>query len=167
MAAAQQGNTAAYRRLLVELKSWLTRFYARRLPAAAIEDTVQDTLIAIHEKRHTYDPRRPLKPWATAIARYKWIDRLRSMRRQATESLEDDVETGDHEVAVTSAITLHRLLAQLSPAQAEAIRLVKLHGLSISEASAKTGQSESLVKVNVHRGLGRLARIVQGDTDED
>lgn len=167
MAAAQQGDKAAYRRLLVELRSWLTRFYSRKLPAPVIEDVVQDTLIAIHEKRHTYDPQRPLKPWATAIARYKWIDRLRSMRREATEPLDDDVETGDHEAAVTSAVTLNRLLARLSPTQAESIRLVKLNGLSIREASAKTGQSESLVKVNVHRGLGRLARIVQGDRDED
>jgi RNA polymerase sigma-70 factor (ECF subfamily) len=167
MAAAQQGNGGAYRRLLGELKDWLTRFYARRLPAAAIEDAVQETLISVHEKRHTYDPRRPFKPWVAAIARYKWIDRLRAMRRRETEPLPDDIAVDDHESAVTSAIALRRLLHKLSPAQEEAIRLVKLDGLSVREASARSGQSESLVKVNIHRGLARLARLVQEESDED
>jgi RNA polymerase sigma-70 factor (ECF subfamily) len=167
MAAAQKGNGGAYRRLLDELKEWLTRFYARRLPSSAIEDAVQEALISVHEKRHTYDPRRPFKPWVAAIARYKWIDRLRAMRRGETEPLPDEVPVGDHEAAVTSAIALRRLLHKLSPSQEEAIRLVKLDGLSVREASARSGQSESLVKVNVHRGLARLTRLVQEETDED
>lgn len=167
MAAAQQGNGGAYRRLLMELREWLTRFYSRRLPKPAIEDAVQDTLISIHEKRHTYDPRRPFKPWAAAIARYKWIDRLRAMRRSATEPLPEDIAIDDHEASITGAVALRGLLQRLSPGQAEAIRLVKLNGLSIREASKKSGQSESLVKVNIHRGLARLTRIVQGAFDED
>lgn len=167
MVAAQQGNGGAYRRLLLELKEWLTGFYARRLPGPAVEDAIQDTLISIHEKRHTYDPGRPFKPWVAAIARYKWIDRLRAMRRQASEPLPEDVVVDGHEESVTSAIALRSLLQKLNPAQEEAIRLVKLDGLSIREASAKSGQSESLVKVNIHRGLARLARIVQGGSDEN
>jgi len=167
MAAAQQGNGGAYRRLLMELNEWLTGFYARRLPGPAIEDAVQDTLISIHEKRHTYDPQRPFKPWAAAIARYKWIDRLRAMRRQATEPLPEDIAVDDHEASVASAVALRSLLQRLSPGQEEAIRLVKLDGLSVREASRQSGQSESLVKVNIHRGLARLARLVQGEFDED
>ena len=66
MVAAQQGNAGAYRRLLDELRKWLCRFYARRLPPAMVEDAVQDALIAIHDKRHTYDPERPFKPWLVA-----------------------------------------------------------------------------------------------------
>lgn len=45
------------------------------------------------------------------------------------------------------------------------IRLVKLEGHSIQEASARTGQSVSLVKVNIHRGLGRLASFVRKNHD--
>lgn len=165
MVAAQAGHAGAYRRLLSELRGWLTRYYAMRLPPAHIDDAVQEALIAIHEKRHIYDPTRPFKPWLAAIARYKWVDRLRSMARQHADELPADVPIGDHESAVTSAALLGQLMANLKPAQAEAIRLVKLEGYSVEEASARTGQSGSLIKVNIHRGLARLAAIIQRQSD--
>jgi RNA polymerase sigma-70 factor (ECF subfamily) len=165
MAAAQAGNAALYHRLLVEVDGWLRRYYGRRLPPAMVADAVQDTLMAIHEKRHTYDPVRPFEPWLAAIARYKWIDRLRAMKTAPTEALTEDIPTADHGDAVSSAWSLERLLRELKPAQAEVIRLVKLQGLSIEEAAARTGQSVSLVKVNIHRGLGRLSAIAQRQND--
>lgn len=167
MVAAQQGNAGAYRRLLDELRKWLCRFYARRLPPAMVEDAVQDALIAIHDKRHTYDPERPFKPWLVAVARYKWIDRLRSMGRATTEELPDDIAVEDHESSVTSSVVLAQLMTELKPAQAEAIRLVKIEGFSVEEASARTGQSGSPIKVNIHRGLARLAAIVQKQPDAE
>ncbi|MBV2150111.1 sigma-70 family RNA polymerase sigma factor [Sphingobium sp. AS12] len=167
MAAAQAGHGGAYRRLLGELRGWLERFYGRRLPPAMVDDAVQDTLIAIHEKRHTYDSARPFRPWLAAIARYKWIDRLRAMARTSSEELSDDIAVGDHESAVTSAVLLKQLLSRLKPAQAEAIRLVKIEGCSVEEASARTGQSGSLIKVNIHRGLARLAVMIQKQTDAE
>jgi len=167
MAAAQAGNGGAYRRLLAELDGWLTRYYARRLPSGVTQDAAQEALIAIHSKRHTYDPARPFKPWLVAIARYKWIDRLRAMARQLETELTDTLAVGDHEQGVVGAIVLAELLASLKPAQRDAVRLVKLEGLSIAEAAARTGQSESLVKVNIHRGLAKLARIVQERGDAE
>lgn len=167
MAAAQAGNGGAYRRLLAELQTWLTRYYAHRLPMAQVDDAVQDTLLAIHQKRHTYDPARPFKPWLGAVARHKWIDRLRLMARTATERLPPEIAVADHKSAVISATVLRQLMDELKPAQADAIRLVKLEGYSVEEASAKTGQSGSLVKVNIHRGLARLSAIVQGRSDVD
>lgn len=167
MVAAQQGNAGAYRRLLDELRKWLCRFYARRLPPAMVEDAVQDALIAIYDKRHTYDPERPFKPWLVAVARYKWIDRLRSMGRATTEELPDDIAVEDHESSVTSSVVLAQLMTELKPAQAEAIQLVKIEGFSVEEASARTGQSGSLIKVNIHRGLARLAAIVQKQPDAE
>ena len=158
MLAAQAGNGGAYRRLLAEVRPWLLRYYSRRLPPGSVEDAVQDTMIALHTKRHTYDPDRAFGPWLAAIARYKWIDRLRAMKRTAADELPDDLAVGDHESAITSATVLHALLAELKPAQAEAIRLVKLAGLSVDDAATRTGQSPSLIKVNIHRGLARLAK---------
>ncbi|WP_254070393.1 sigma-70 family RNA polymerase sigma factor [Acidisphaera sp. L21] len=167
MIAAQAGDAAAYRRLLMALDRWLGRYFTRRLPSATVEDTVQDTLLAIHEKRHTYDPARPFEPWLAAIARYKWIDRLRSMHTKPTVTLTDDIAIGDHGDAVSSAWSLERLLRELKPAQSDAIRLVKLQGLSVEEAADITGQSPSLVKVNIHRGLGRLRTLVHGRADDE
>ena len=167
MEAAQAGNGAVYHRLLAEIGTWLKRYFARRLPPAVVDDAVQDTLMAIHSKRHTYDPARPFGPWLAAVARHKWIDRLRSMKSAATETLTEEVPVGDHGDAVTSAWSLDRLLQTLSPAQSDVIRLVKLQGHSIEEAAARTGQSASLVKVNIHRGLGRLAARVRKQHDAD
>lgn len=167
MIAAQAGQAGPYRRLLAELRPWLVRYFARRLPPASVEDAVQETLIAIHTKRHTWQPDRPFGPWLAGIARYKWIDRLRAAARHAADQLPESLSTPDHEAAVTSAAALHGLMASLKPAQADVIRLVKLDGLSIEEAAARTGQSVALVKVNIHRGLGRLARIVESTPDVD
>ena len=167
MVAAQSGDARAYRTLLGEVGLWLHRYYHRRLPPAQVDDAIQDTLLAMHEKRHTYDPARPFPPWLAAIARYKWIDRLRAMKTAPTEALTEDLAVGDHEAAVSSSHSLDRLLGELKPAQAEVIRLVKLQGFSIAEASARTGQTASLVKVNIHRGLGRLSMLVQRRADAD
>lgn len=166
MAAAQQGDRAAYRRLLEEVAVWLKRYYARRLPPALLDDAVQDALLAIHEKRHTYDPAKPLGPWLAAIARYKWIDRLRSLKTRATEPLPDALAVEGHEDLVVHTTSLNRLLGELRPAQSQVIRLVKLQGMSVEEAAGMTGQSVSLVKVNIHRGLRRLTRPVQGGGDD-
>jgi RNA polymerase sigma factor (sigma-70 family) len=167
MAAAQAGDANAYKTLLGELAAWLRRYYARRLPPAMTDDAVQDVLLAIHEKRHTYDPARPFGPWLGAIARYKWIDRLRLLKAEAAEPLDENIGTPDHEDSVIASSTFHQLLNELKPPQAEAIRLVKLEGYSVEEAAQATGQSISLVKVNIHRGLKRLVAIVRAADDAD
>lgn len=165
MVAAQAGDKTSYRRLLDQLRVWLTRYYRRRLPESQVDDAVQDALVAIHTKRHTWDPARPFGPWLAAIARYKWIDRLRAMTAAPTEALPDTLSVEDSGEAVVSAQLLGQLMATLRPAQAEAIRLVKLEGRSVEEAAAISGQSVSLVKVNIHRGLGKLAALVEGYDD--
>jgi RNA polymerase sigma factor (sigma-70 family) len=167
MAAAQSGDASAYHRLLSEVALWLRRYYAHKLPPAMIDDTIQDALIAVHKKRHTYDPSRPFGAWLAAIARYKWIDTLRSLEAKPTEVLSDDIPVPDHEEAITSAWSLEQLLTTLKPAQSQVIRLVKLQGLSIEEASKATGQSAALVKVNIHRGLKRLTSLVRSESDAD
>src|SRR5215469_511261 len=121
----QAGDSSAYEQLLRELDRWLCRYYARRLPYPAAEDARQDALLAIHAKRHTYAPPRPFGVWVVAIARYKWIDRVREVSRYAALSLDDDVPVEDHEGAAISAVTLDDLLGRLKPAQESVIRLVK------------------------------------------
>ncbi|AOX18777.1 RNA polymerase subunit sigma-24 (plasmid) [Kozakia baliensis] len=167
MAAAQQGDADAYRHVLAEAAVWLKRFFLRRLPPSMVDDAIQDTLLAVHEKRHTFDPSQGFGPWLAAIARYKWIDRLRAENRADMVPIEDDLAIGDHEEQITTAHALERLLGMLKPAQAEVIRLVKLQGLSIEEAARRTGQSAALVKVNIHRGLGRMNEMVIRGSDVD
>jgi RNA polymerase sigma-70 factor (ECF subfamily) len=160
MAASQRGNGGAYTRLLTEIDVWLRRYYGRRLPASTVDDIVQDTLLTIHARRHTYEPGRPFRAWLSGIARYKWIDRLRAMARDPASPGADD-----HGEAVLTALLLHDLLGKLKPSQSQVIKLVKLDGLTIEEAAAQTGQSVSLVKVNIHRGLIKLSELASAKAD--
>ena len=143
MIAAQSGNGGAYRRLLEEVGAWLRRYYRRRLPPSMIDDAAQDALLAVHQKRHTYDPARPFEPWLAAIARYKWIDRLRALKRAPSEALSLDIEVEDHEMAVVTATVLDALLRGLKPAQSEVIRLVKIRALAASKRPQRTQGSRS------------------------
>ena len=85
---------------------------------------------------------------------------MRGASRYAALSLDDDIPMEDHEEAAIGVATLDHLLGQLKPAQESVIRLVKLKGLSVVGASGVTGQSVSLVKINIHRGLKKLAALV-------
>lgn len=163
MVAAQGGNVWAYEQLFRELDAWLRRYYAARLPRAAAEDTRQEALLAIHTKRYAYTASRSFGAWVAAVACYKWIDCLRKASRAAVLALRDEIPIGDHGDTVISAIVVDVMLARLTPAQASVIQLVKLQGLSIEDASIATGQSAALVKVNIHRGLKRLASLVACD----
>jgi len=162
MAAMQAGDRAAANVLLGEAGVWLERYFRRRVPPQQIDDLVQEVLIALHAKRATWDPARPFLPWLAAIARYRWIDHLRRVYRDAGEQLlEDSAATESEEDVVLARASLERLFAHLPAKQAKAIELVKIEGLSIEEAAGRCGQSASLVKVNIHRGLKKLAALVE------
>ena len=124
---------------------------------------MQETLTALHAMHLTYQPERPFGPWLAAIARYKWIDAMRQRSRHAAQPLEDEAEnvgTKDHGDATCSALVLNEAIGRLKSSQAVAIRLVKIQGTSIEEASRMTGQSTSLVKVNIHRGLRKISEML-------
>jgi len=164
MAAAQGGDERAYGLLMREVSAWLSRYFHKRLPPAAAEDATQEALLAIHIHKQSYDTSDPMRPWLKTIARFKWIDQLRGHLR-APESLDDmEVPVEDHGARTRAAILLDLLLGEANPAQAQVIRLVKLRGASVEEASRISGQSPSLVKVNIHRGLKRIGRAL--DTSE-
>jgi RNA polymerase sigma-70 factor (ECF subfamily) len=165
MVAAQDGNGGAYKRLLADLAVWLHRYFSRRLPRAEVDDAVQETLLAVHRSRHTYDPRYPLLVWVSAIAKRKWVDQLRALEHRSADELTDSVATPDHEASVIGASVLTSLLGELRPAQSQVIQLVKLEGYSLEEASSRTGQSIAAVKVNIHRGIARLRTLIMGNTD--
>ena len=157
MAASLAGDAAAYRRLLEEAGRWLRLYFARRLSPEMVDDAVQEALTALHLKRATFEPCRPFLPWLAAIARFKGVDSLRSAGRNRTEELDEGLHgVASHESASLSGILMGRLFDRLRRPQADAIRLVKLQGFSVREAAAMTGQSEALIKVNIHRGLAAL-----------
>ncbi|MEF3130905.1 sigma-70 family RNA polymerase sigma factor [Rhizobium sp. 268] len=167
MLLSLDGDEAAYRRLLAALRLLLVGYYSRRMAAAAkadMEDLVQETLLALHSRRSTYDRERPFTAWFFSIARYKLIDhhRGRGGRRLAETELGEEIESDFSEDALTASMDVERLLHGLSPRQRELIRQVKLEGQSVADTASRTGQSESAVKVGIHRALKALAERMRG-----
>ncbi len=163
MRAALAGDAASYRALLAELTPHLRAFFKRRLGNAAdAEDLVQETLIAIHTKRATYDLAMPFTAWLHAIARYKLIDHFRRSKVRRTLPLEDaDSVFAEEDIeSVSAKRDVERLLAKLPKSKSDLVRQVKLDGLTTAEAAARTGLSESNVKVGVHRALKALSAMI-------
>lgn len=163
MRAAQGGDAVAYRQLLGLAVPLLQRWFRRKLAPTELDDLVQDTLLAVNQRRASRDPARPFLPWLAAIARYRWVDRLRRATVRNHDQLFDDVAVETGGSALIGRLGCDRLLVLLPRGQAAAIRAVKIDGLSVAEASALLGQSESMIKVNVHRGIKRTAAIVDKD----
>ncbi|HXC54216.1 MAG TPA: sigma-70 family RNA polymerase sigma factor [Rhizomicrobium sp.] len=161
------GDGAAYATLLRRLNGFLRAYYARRLGRAAdAEDLLQETLIAMHARRNTYDPSRPFTAWVHAIARYKLIDHFRRTRRRAEDPLDDPdlLFSSEDATAAEAQLDVARLLDQLPEKTRRLIRDTRIEGLSTAEAAARHGMTESAVKVGVHRGLKNLAARV-GDEE--
>ncbi len=161
------GDALAYREFLKSLSAHLRAFLRRRLSSLPdeIEDLVQDTLLAIHNQRHTYREDLPVTAWVNAIARYKLIDlfRGRAGRENLHDPLEDDLEvfaTSDTDAADAKR-DVTKLLDQLPDNQRLPLVHTKLEGLSVAEAARATGMSESAIKVGVHRGMKALAALMK------
>lgn len=164
LVAGQRGDAAAYAGFLREAASVLRPFFRRRLANFPddVEDLVQETLLAMHNKRATYDPGQPVTPWMFAIARYKLVDLLRA--RAGREALHDPIDEDLDELASEAHAAAHEarrdlavLLAELPDRQRLPIQYVKIEGVSVAEAARRTGLSVSAVKIGVHRGLKLLA----------
>ncbi|MGE5834472.1 MAG: sigma-70 family RNA polymerase sigma factor [Acidobacteriota bacterium] len=172
MRLAQRGDQRAYASLLV-LLTGVTRQFARgRLGAVVwIDDVVQETLLAIHRARQTYDPARPFAPWFYAIASSRMIDVIRRERRVASRQVATDVlpepvahGTDRDDIDVDA---VHAALASLPPRQREVIERLKFRDESVRDVSSGLGMSESAVKVTAHRGYRALRRLLGGTRRED
>ena len=164
---ALAGDAAAYHAFLKDLSAHLRAYFRKRLSGLPdeVEDLVQESLLAVHNQRHTYDPGRPLTAWVHAIAKYKLVDLL---RRRAGRDLRNDplddvlgfLAQNDSE-AVAAKLDVAKLLLRLPDRQRLPIIHMKLEGMSVVEAARVTGMSESAVKVGVHRGLKALAKMIR------
>lgn len=168
MGRALQGDREVYAKLMGELGSAIEAYLSSRFGflrgSDFLEDCVQESLLAIHQVRHTYDVRRAFRPWLFTVVRHKTLDLLRRQKiRNATDPLESSPE-----VSVTPALTARldgeTLLALLQPEYREALVLTKLEGLSIQEAAVRAGVSESAMKSRIHRAIRMIqARLRRED----
>jgi RNA polymerase sigma-70 factor (ECF subfamily) len=161
MRAAIAGDERAYGEFL-ERAARLVRGFARgKVIQIGIdpEDIVQETLLAVHMKRHTWRDDDPVTPWLYAIARYKLIDAFRRRGRRVEIDVQEIAETfAEPERETVSDLEIGRALDVLAPSQRSVVAAVSVDGHSISETAKNLGMSETAVRVALHRGLTAIAR---------
>jgi len=172
MSRSLLGNEAAYRELMRELVSILRDFFSNGVRKSGVtdlnvvDDLIQETLLGIHRKRHTYDKEQLFTPWLYAIARYKLIDfQRRNYRFRAVGGLEpltaEKYAEDWNEADPLLSASLLKAMADLPDKQRVAVELVKLQELSIDEATQRMGMSASAVKVSLHRAVKALRKNLE------
>jgi RNA polymerase sigma-70 factor, ECF subfamily len=167
MRRAQDGDREAYHALLHAITPYLRAIARRHLGHGEdAEDAVQDILLVVHDIRHTYEPARPFKPWLATIARRRCIDLLRRRARRLRHEGDDGLSAVEPEStgpgpfealsAAQAGAHLQRAVDGLPGRQREAVRLLRLQGLSLEEAAGRTARSAGALKVACHRALESL-----------
>ena len=171
MIKSQQGDKAAYHKLLSALRQIILAYTRKKVFNQNItEDVVQDILVAIHKARHTYQPDKPFKPWLNAIIKYKTIDAFRKMGRNKEHETEEpeNIETfyanqTNEGAQVLERHDLQKALKTLPENQQKVIVMMKVNGLSVREVGKILSLSESAVKVTAHRAYKALKIQLEGD----
>lgn len=173
MRLAQSGDQPAYASLLVLLTGVTRKFARARVGSASwVDDVVQETLLAVHGARQTYDSARPFAPWFYAIASSRLIDVIRREKRVATREVQSDAlpeiaaatEPIDGPIDVEA---IHAAVRSLPARQREVIEGLKFKDQSVRDVAGQLKMSESAVKVTAHRGYKMLRRLLEGPPREN
>jgi len=167
MRLAQTGDQLAYAALLALLTGITRRFARARVGSVAwVDDVVQETLLAVHGARQTYDATRPFAPWFYTIASSRLINVIRREKRVTAREISSDVVPDVAAVSHDSTedavdVDAIRAAVQALPArQREVIEQLKFKDRSVRDVAAEMNMSESAVKVTAHRGYRVLRRLL-------
>lgn len=159
LGGAQDRYQDLLKRIAVLIRAYLRRKLTR---AEEVEDLVQEVLLAVHLKRHTYDVNQPVTAWLHAIARYKLIDHWRRQGRRQSVGEDDAFLENVEGPSSVKAYEVQRdvsvILEQLPQKQRDIVQMIKLEGLSVSEVAMKMNMSESAVKVTTHRAIKAMGK---------
>ncbi len=160
MRAALAGDEAAYRRLLEEIgrsvRAMARGAFARaRVGDADVEDVVQETLLAIHLKRGTWDGGPRVAPWVNAIARHKIIDAMRRRGVRRAEPIEDfeAVLAAPENPDPHARSDIERVMLKRAPRQRDIVTAISLEGQSSAATAARRSMREVAVRVALPRAL--------------
>jgi len=167
MRAERRGDAIAYERLLKEIAVMMRRLVRARLARAGLsvdeaEDVVQEILIGLHGKRHTWDETRPFMPWLYTITRYKFIDTARRLgrerARQVNITMEEMAEMFEapSEDPDRTLLDIDRHLADLPQGQRQVVLALGVDGATVRATAEQLHTSEGSVRVLYHRALRRL-----------
>ncbi|NYS31040.1 MULTISPECIES: sigma-70 family RNA polymerase sigma factor [unclassified Pantoea] len=165
MARAQAGDKAAYNQLLKAMVPAIRALVCRKIrDEVLVEDVIQETLLAIHRVRHTYEPQRPILPWVAAITSARTVDALRQHGRRQEVQDDEELERQPAESAESAWDTdiLSGYLDTLPLRQREIVESVHLREQSLAQTAAETHQSLSAVKSLLHRAMVNLRKYGRG-----
>lgn len=156
--------------------------YAWRLmrDAAAAEDALQETLIAILQGAAKFDGRVSLRAWGYGILRHKIGDLLRKRGREAVvgelDPERDSFDAAGHwkshdfqpwsETAETLQV-VRACMERLPLQQREALELSALQGLDGAEAAAALEVSPANLRQILHRGRAAVRRCAAAKLGEE
>lgn len=174
---AQLGDSQSYRSLLGEISELLKKYFKNALNKVSgaaseqVPDLVQETLLAIHEKRGTFDPKERFGPWMYAIARYKLIDYYRKHSKEKVaqdwDLLEASLSCESLAVELETHEDLEGLLGAIPEKQSKLVRMLKIQGRSVQDVSKELGMTESALKVSVHRAIKALQEQLKKDLNSE
>ncbi len=165
MAKIQKGDEEAYRQFLNEIGPILFNFVRRRVfNREMVQDVYQEVLLTLHKARFTYEPSRPLGPWLFTVARNSILDALGKNRKFAEREVLTEVlpETGEMARDGSLGDDLYQALNSLPELNRQAVELLKLRGLSLSDAAKELGISVAVLKVRAHRGYEQFRKTMIG-----
>lgn len=174
MQQAQSGDSVAYGRLLSEVSVRMRRLVRRRAPWLSpedVEDLVQDILLSLHQARATWDPSRPFLPWMVAIARARLADNARRYARRAAIDLAVsdlaetfcDIPTNSIAETVVNLMSVRKAMRDLTPAERQAVELLRLREMSLNEAAEASGSTVAALKVAIHRAMRKMKATLWKD----
>ncbi len=168
------GDQVAYRRFLQDITPVIRGIVRARLVnqnRQTVEDVLQEVLLAVHSKRHTWNQDQPVLPWVYAIARYKAIDSLRrtriEMRYSSIDDVQEDLVAAD--TGLERDMDMATAVAQLDGRVQQVVRAMGIEGASVAEIGKRLNISENAVRVAFHRGLAQLVKLrprLMGGSDQ-
>lgn len=164
LALANSGDTRAYAtflRTITPVLRGVVRAKGGGLGEAVCEDVLQEVLLAVHLKRHTWQTDAPVRPWLYAIARYKVVDAFRARGGKVELPIEDfdDSLAADAGPDPTEAADMARMIGMLDDRSGRIVRMIGIDGVSAAEAGQALNMTEGAVRVALHRAFKTLAAL--------
>lgn len=164
LALANTGDSRAYAtflRTITPVLRGVVRAKGGGLGEAVCEDVLQEVLLAVHLKRHTWQEGAPVRPWLYAIARYKVVDAFRARGGRVEVPIEDFDEVFAAEAGPdpTEAADMAKMIGLLDDRSGRIVRMIGIEGVSTAEAGQALNMTEGAVRVALHRAFKTLASL--------
>lgn len=164
--ASRAGDTAAFARLVARYSPLVTRqMYRFTRDRVLLEELVQEVFVEVYVGLNGFKGHAPFLHWlrriATRVGYRYWTRRERERKRQAVLEAALPLELPPQDPAPSEAAEhVMKVLDQLAPKDRLVLTLMYLEECSVKEIAARTGWTQSLVKVRALRARRRLRNLL-------